>query len=52
MHDFLKNLSNSFFSIENSEEVAWRTKGALTEADILSEAQIPTKNDLNSRRFN
>ena len=52
MHDFLKNLSSSLFPIENSAEVAWRTKGALTETDMLSEAQIPTKTDLNSRRFN
>ena len=52
MHDFLKNLSNSLFSIENSAEVAWRTKGALTETDMLSESQIPSKADLNTRRFN
>ena len=52
MHDFLKNLSSSSLPSENSAEVAWRTKGALTETDIPNEAQIPTKIDSNSRRFN
>ena len=52
MHDFLKNLSSSLLPFENSAEGAWRTKGALTETDILSEAQIQTISDLNSLRFN